>query len=179
MPDYSKAKIYRLVCNITGKQYIGSTCLNLGQRKAKHIYDAKQCKKYVRSKDIINGGDFSIILIEKFPCQNIEELKQRERHFIETMECVNKAVPLRTKKEYYFDNKDKFVEQKKHYYQQNADEIKKRSREYRQENKETISQQRNTKLQCQCGGRYTVANKSAHLKTRLHQDYLNRNKDAP
>eukprot|EP01035_Chromulina_nebulosa_P002536 gene2536-3427_t len=34
MPDYSKAKIYRIVGN--DKTYIGSTCSSLTQRLAEH-----------------------------------------------------------------------------------------------------------------------------------------------
>eukprot|EP01035_Chromulina_nebulosa_P045122 gene45122-61124_t len=34
MPDYSKAKIYRIVGN--GLTYIGSTCCGLRQRLAEH-----------------------------------------------------------------------------------------------------------------------------------------------
>ena len=33
---YKNGKIYRIVCNITGEQYIGSTCKTLKQRLQQH-----------------------------------------------------------------------------------------------------------------------------------------------
>ena len=36
MPDYSKGKIYKIVCNVTGLVYVGSTCEpTLARRLAK------------------------------------------------------------------------------------------------------------------------------------------------
>ncbi len=51
MPDYSKGKIYKIVCNTTGLVYIGSTCEpTLARRLAGHrgAYNAflkGKCKK--------------------------------------------------------------------------------------------------------------------------------------
>ena len=36
MVNYQNAKIYRIVCNVTGKQYIGSTVSNLSTRLSQH-----------------------------------------------------------------------------------------------------------------------------------------------
>ena len=45
MPDYNLAKIYKIVCNITGQQYIGSTCEPaLARRLAGHVRSFKQFK---------------------------------------------------------------------------------------------------------------------------------------
>jgi hypothetical protein len=35
---YENGKIYQLVCNITGKKYIGSTVLSLSSRLSTHIF---------------------------------------------------------------------------------------------------------------------------------------------
>ena len=40
--DYKNGKIYRLVCNTTGKQYIGSTCSTLCKRLYEHKHKYKQ-----------------------------------------------------------------------------------------------------------------------------------------
>ena len=46
MPDYSKGKIYRIVCNTTGKVYIGSTSQDyLSQRLRKHVEEYKKTKR--------------------------------------------------------------------------------------------------------------------------------------
>jgi hypothetical protein len=66
MPDYQKSKIYRLVCNITGKQYIGSTVSTLSKRKGQHKDKFKSWKEgkyhYVSSFEVIENNDFDIVL---------------------------------------------------------------------------------------------------------------------
>jgi predicted GIY-YIG superfamily endonuclease len=43
--DYSRGKIYKIVCNITNKIYIGSTCEpTLARRLAWHVQDFKKWK---------------------------------------------------------------------------------------------------------------------------------------
>ncbi len=43
MPDYKLGKIYKIVCNITGKVYYGSTCEpTLARRLAKHAGNYKR-----------------------------------------------------------------------------------------------------------------------------------------
>eukprot|EP00952_Eustigmatos_sp_NYUAD-ZCMA_P009908 40808-Eustigmatos_ZCMA.PRE.1 len=59
---------------------------------------------YVTSYKVIESGDYDIVLIEDFPCDNKEQLHARERHYIETLECVNKVIPNRTSAEYYQAN---------------------------------------------------------------------------
>jgi len=39
MPDYSNSKIYKIICNITGFVYIGSTLQTLIQRLQDHKRD--------------------------------------------------------------------------------------------------------------------------------------------
>jgi hypothetical protein len=63
---YLKGKIYKVVCNITGEIYIGSTVLRLSQR----LYVHKNCNQQTRCVEIIKRGDFDIVLIEEFPCEN-------------------------------------------------------------------------------------------------------------
>ena len=96
MPDYNNGKIYRIVCDITGETYYGSTTYKyLSSRLAKHR-STTTCK----SKQIIERGNYSIVLVEEYPCENKEQLNKRERYYIENNECVNKYIPTRTKSEY-------------------------------------------------------------------------------
>ena len=107
---YSLGKVYELVCNKTGKKYIGSTCEELlSQRLANHRNNFKRYKndkkqKYTTSYIILEGNDYYINLLEKVNATCKDELLARERHYINTIECVNKQKPLRTGKEYYKDN---------------------------------------------------------------------------
>ena len=135
MPDYQNSKIYRIVCNITGKQYIGSTRQSLSKRLAKHRCDFKRgiC---ITSREIIENGNYDIILVENYSCNNKDELHKRERYFIEILDCVNKVIPGRTMKEYRQDNKDIINEKKKQYYENNKEHFK----QYYENNKDVLNE---------------------------------------
>ncbi len=166
MPDYKKGKIYKIVCNITSKIYIGSTTQTLSVRLAEHRRKYKLFKEgktnNVTSYQIIEQGEFDIVLIENCFCESKEELHRRERFFIESLECVNKNVPTRTKHEYYKENKDDIKEKIKDYYEtnkahileikkqyhlKNKKDVNEKHRQYHQANRETIlERQRQRKL---------------------------------
>jgi hypothetical protein len=204
MPDYSKGKIYRITCNITGLNYIGSTCEpTLAKRLVKHVIDFKRWKNgnycFVTSFKILENGNYEIVLIENYPCNSRDELHSRERHFIETLNCVNKCIPTRTQqeyreenkdkiKQYYENNKDKIREQDKQYYQDNKDKIREKSKQYRDDNKDKIREkekqyrennkdkikERRSKLyHCQCGQIFCIHDKARHERRKYHQDFIN------
>ena len=144
MPNYQNGKIYKLVCNITNKIYYGSTTLKLYKRKVDHVSKYKRFleKKthYVTSFEIIQGGDFDIVLIENIKCEDKSQLHEREKFYIKNNECVNKNIPGRTVNEYYQDNKVLIHEQKKEYYEDNKEVIKEQIKEYRENNKDAIKE---------------------------------------
>lgn len=91
MVNYTNSKIYKIVCNITGECYIGSTTQSLEQRLNSHKHSTNTCK----SKQIIDRGDYKIVLIEELEnCVCIEELHDRERYYIDNNCCINKKKPL-------------------------------------------------------------------------------------
>jgi hypothetical protein len=94
MPDYSNAKIYRIVCEETGEVYIGSTTSPLNLRYNNHKCEAYMENKFCVSRQIIHRGKHRIELIEEYPCENKQQLLWRERHFIDQTECINKIVPI-------------------------------------------------------------------------------------
>jgi len=153
MPDYQLGKIYKVVNDVNGMVYIGSTAQStLAKRMTCHrsrhkINDYKTYEKWG------NIQDCKIVLIEKFPCESKDELCARERYYIETTCCVNKEIPGQTDKEYRENNKDN---------------KKKYDEEYREINKNKIYE----KFNCDCGGRYMRNNKTTHSKTKKHQRYL-------
>ena len=145
--DYSKTKIYKIVCNdVTIKDsYVGSTT-NFTNRKRHHKsactkesnvgYNIK-VYKFIRD----NGcwANWSMILIEEYPCENELEKLKRERFWIEALQStLNCVIPTRTDKEYRNDNKDKINSRMKEYYLNNKDSIIKRNTEYREVNKDAI-----------------------------------------
>jgi hypothetical protein len=152
---YQFGKIYKIICNKTGLIYIGCTCKQLSQRLANHKNTYKQYlknnKNYITSYKVIENEDCSIILLENYPCENKEQLNARERFYIETIECVNKNIPIRTnneyleyQKQYYDNNKDMILEQKKQYYYNNKDIILEQNKQYYDNNKDMILEQKKT-----------------------------------
>ncbi len=144
MPDYSKGKVYKLVSNQTDKVYIGSTIQPLAKRKGCHIATYKGYQegkfKYVTSFEIIKYGDCDIVLLENVNCESKDQLHARERHYIESMDCVNKIIPTRTIKEYIADNAEKLKEIQKQYYAKNAEKFKEILKRYRANNADKIKE---------------------------------------
>jgi hypothetical protein len=105
MDRYSKAKIYKIVDNTSRKVYVGSTCEDtLAKRLSKHVDSYKRHLKgnynNVTSFQILSNENYDIILIENYPCNNKDELRARERYWIENTDfCVNKNIPTRTREE--------------------------------------------------------------------------------
>lgn len=57
-------------------------------------------------------------------------------------------------------------------YFENREVILAKNKTYKETHKEEIQQKHSTKLTCSCGGSYTYANKTNHMKTKKHQDYI-------
>jgi hypothetical protein len=147
MVNYENSKIYKIVCNVTGLCYIGSTTLKLSQRLSKHKNNYKRYKNgkchNVTSFKVLENDDYDIILLEKVQnCTSKEELYARERYYIENNDCVNRCIVGRTQKEYYEDNKEK------------------------------IQAYKSEKHLCPCGGCYTTDHISHHMKTVKHKKYV-------
>ena len=164
---YENGRIYRIVCNASGKQYIGSTTQPLSKRLSKHKADFMKWKngkhRYMKSFDIVENGDYEIVLIEDYPCKSKNELERRERYYIETMECVNRNRPAQTREER--------LEHMKQYYEENKDKINEQMKQYYRENKEKINEKQSQKHDCECGVAYTQSNRARHLKSKKHQEW--------
>tara|TARA_R110000868_G_scaffold24856_1_gene97469 strand:+ start:296 stop:910 length:615 start_codon:yes stop_codon:yes gene_type:complete len=143
MPDYQKAKIYKIVDPNEEMIYVGSTCQSLSQRMAGHRSDYKKLNNYCSSHDIFDKygvENCKILLIENYSCNSKEELIKKEGEYIRQLNCVNKVIPGRTEKEWHEDNKDKIKENYKQYYQDNKDKITENHKQYYQDNKDKITE---------------------------------------
>jgi hypothetical protein len=170
MVNYQLGKIYRIVCNTTGLVYVGSTCeptlakrLQAHKSHYKHFLKNNETHLHLSSYRILENDNYEIILIEKCPCDSKDELHQRERFYIESMDCVNKNVPGRTKeddiayrrenkeiikergKKYYDEQREIILEKKKEYAEINKERIKEYQVKYREENKEALKDFRKKK----------------------------------
>ena len=159
MPNYQNGKVYRIVCNITGEQYIGSTCQNLSSRLAQHIYEFNN-DKGTSSKPIIARGNYSIILIESFPCNNKDELMMRERYYQETMDCVNiikRAIRTQEERDNYRLEPTR------------SEYLKAHGEKYRAEHKDYFDaknkEYNGVKYTCDCGDTLNWNKKARHEKT--------------
>ena len=168
MPNYQNGKIYKLV-SPGGLTYIGSTCQSLAVRKAGHKGSFKANKRTTSEKLFEEDQDnVDIVLIEKYPCKDKEELHRRERYWVEQTVCVNKCIPGRTSKEFYQDHKEERKEYYEKYRKDNKDILLKKDREYYSINKDIIAVKHSTKVMCDCGLFYTIGHKSRHMKTAKH-----------
>lgn len=143
--DYTKNVIYKIVCNdmTVNDLYIGSTT-NFIKRKGQHRrncnnenYSHYNYKIYQIIRN--NGGweNWSMIEIEKFPCNNSNESRLRERYYLELLQAsMNVVKPTRTIQEYKAENKDKMREYKQLYYLNNKKKILLNQKKYNEENKE-------------------------------------------
>ena len=168
--NYERGKIYKIVCNITGKQYVGSTTEpSLARRLAGHKghYNSylKGKRDYITSFEILKNGNYFIELICNASCNSRDELSAVEGTYIRELKCINKNITGRTIKQYRDDNVDRI----KQYRDDNVDKHKQLGKQYRKDNTDKLKQKNN----CLCGGRYTHTNKSVHLKSIKHLKYLN------
>ncbi len=169
-------KIYKLVSNVTGDVYYGSTISSLKQRLTDHKAHYKRYLngkyRYVTSFKILETGDYDIHLVENYRCLNRKQLEKIEGIYIKYNDCINRCVVGRTPKEthkaYYEKNKDKKLKYQKEYDKKNKDKLKEYQKEYRVNNKDKI----NKKFDCECGSKYIQRNKSRHMKCIKHQKYL-------
>jgi hypothetical protein len=145
MPDYQLGKIYRIVCNTTGLTYYGSTCEpTLARRLAGHVGQRKQwlngkIKTKCTSIQVLENDNYTIVLAELYSCNNIMELHQRERFFIENYDCVNIQKPTRTHTEYNIEHKEHIAKLHSNNYQKNREVRLLQSAENREKNKESLS----------------------------------------
>jgi len=188
---YRRGKIYKIWSPSTDDIYIGSTCEpTLARRMAGHRSNFKDFKrgKYCNNSSflIIENGDARIELIESFPCDSKDELHAREAHYIRTLECVNKRIPGRKKKQYRQDkaeylrkyekqyresNKEYIAAWKKEWAKSNGESLATNSRKFYHANKEKILERMSEKHDCYCGGKYTRSAKKRHERSKKHQDW--------
>jgi len=127
MPNYQNGMIYKLVNDENDDIYIGSTTQPLSKRfgdhKRHYKYYLNGKKNFITSFNIVKYPSCKIILIEKYHCNCRYELEARERHYIETLKCVNTAIPTRSKIEYRKINKDKLKQKENQRYHKNKNKI--------------------------------------------------------
>ena len=150
--DYSKTVMYKFVCNDLNVTdvYAGHTT-QFVKRKNSHKFSCTNANSPLYDLKIYqiiraNGGwaDWSMIEIEKYPCNDGNEARFRERYWFEQLGAkMNTQVPNQSHDDYL------------------------------QVNKEAISDKAKVAFQCQCGSICRIRDKLQHNKTFKHINFTN------
>ena len=135
---YNHGKIYR-VCDIGyTKFYYGRTVQSLslrmgGHRKAYTKYKKDATTTYVSIYDLFDEfgvANCKIELVETYPCQSSQELREREGYYIQINTCVNKRVAGRSSREctdaWVAEHMEQVIEYRKKYNAENKDKARER-----------------------------------------------------
>jgi len=193
--DYSKGKIYKLVSDVNDEFYIGSTATSLAKRKYWHKTKGRQMPGVKAIFDEIGWDEMKIILVEEWPCENNDQLRQRERYWFDALKpTMNIRRPWVTEEERKETNrklareryqrpevKQRQRERMHEWYENNKEryqrpEVKQRQREYEQrpEVKQRKREYNNRpdqvqQIQCPCGSTVQQRCLQRHERSRKHQ----------
>lgn len=178
MVNYKNGKIYKIISSNTEDIYIGSTTLALSKRLSKH----KSCikaGKYISSKLVIDHGNYRIILVEDCPCDNKEQLIQREQYYLDLYKdiCVNNKNAftdhISYMKDYYQLNKEILSTKRKNYYEYNRDSLNAKNKIYYQCNKKAIEDKHKQKIHCDhCDKQVRTDSLRKHKKSEYCKNYV-------
>jgi hypothetical protein len=177
MPNYNNIVIYKIVCkdlSVTNV-YVGSTT-NFRQRKFEHksrINNKSPEKIYETIGE--NGGwdNWEMIEIEKYPCNDSNEARARERFHYEQLNAnLNTYNPSMSNEERrkIDKNRNKNIERCHNWYETNKGAAKEYAKEYRQ-----------LMFECPCGVTTQLSHKRDHEKTKKHlvkMETINKNNDS-
>lgn len=198
--DYAKTCIYKLVHfdDLNDDNIYVGYCTNIVKRRDRHKssccnpnskhYNLK-VYQFIRE----NGGwdQWQMILVEKYPCNIVDEAIARERYWKRELNAtLNTQEPGRTDKEYREDNKEEIAEKnkewrennkeeiaekKKYHYLTNREEIIKKNKEYRENKKDIINEKAKEKITCECGIIVRKSDIARHRKSIKHQQWVKNN----
>lgn len=126
---------------------------------------------------------FNIELMEHYPCESQEELQKRGGEMIKQLGALNQKAVGRSneekkqlQKDYARDNKDKRNQQRNERRKENPEktreEYKKYGAQYRERHPEKIKAWQTTKVECECGGKYTLSHKAEDLNSKKRLKYF-------
>lgn len=169
--DYSNTIMYKLVCNDLNVPYtyVGHST-NFTKRKCHHKSNCNNqnqlhynLKVYKTIRE--NGGwnNWSMISIEKFPCNDLNEATKRERELYELLNAdLNMINPNRN-----------HTDSCKNYYETNKEIIANKRKIKYEKNKEIIAEKTKEKITCECGSIIRKTDLSTHKKSIKHQNFIN------
>ena len=172
-------KIYCIKNCIDDDKYIGSTTDDLSQRLIKHKWEAKRCphiKLYQKFNEV--GFDkFSIDLLEEFPFDDKQQLRNREGEYIRQLGTLNTQIAGRTQKErsreHVEKNRDHVNQLRRDRRAQNHEAAIEKDKEYYYKYADRI----NEPTVCECGRTVSRQHIAHHKKTKVHIQIMNQQTD--
>jgi len=145
--DYQNGKIYKIYNTVNHDIYIGSTSRQLCERMRDHRSNYKYKDKFknlfnvklYKAMEEYGVENFYIELIEKCPCNDIDELRKKEGEYIRLLKpSLNKQIAGRTKNEYREDNRETLLQAKKEWYENNKERHSENMKKWQGNNKEYV-----------------------------------------
>lgn len=160
--NYNRSKIYMIFCEDEGVDefYIGSSA-NLKDRIKKHKFacDDINCnnynlKLYVYIRENFGFYNFTVKTLERYPCKNNLQLRQREQKWIDELKPTLNSLRA------YLSPELRIIEKSK------IDKV------YKLKNKSILNEKANEVINCDhCDKTYTKRNKATHQKTKYCINY--------
>ena len=191
--NYQNTIIYKLVCNDLNVDnvYVGHTTNFINRKRShKERCTAPNSKKYhykvykmIRENE--GWNNWSMIEIEKYPCNDKNEACARERYWYELLNAnMNSRCPTLnvenrkekskiSRKRNYEANREAILQKAHEYAASHKEQIKENKKIYRKNNIEKIKARKSMVCICEiCNKEYTHNHKSRHEKTKFHLKVL-------
>ena len=175
--NYANCIIYHFICKDASivDTYVGHTT-NFVERKGAHkticsseMNKLHQLKIYQNIR--ANGGwtNWEMMPLEEFPCENKTQARIREQYWIDKLQAqmnTNRAFQTEEQK------KEQIQEYIKLYRNEHQTEIKKYDKQYYDEHRDKKQIYARQKITCACGIIHTQSNKTIHLRSEKHMEYI-------
>ena len=183
--DYSNTIMYKIVCDDLNVKdcYVGHTT-DMTKRKYAHKSSCNNEKNKAYNYKIYknireNGGwdNWTMLLVEKFPCKDKYEACKRERELYEELGAKmnsfrpyitqeeTKALKQQIDKQYREEHKEELKQNHKLYREEHKEDKKQYDKLYREERKEKIAEKKKEKIECEfCSKLLQKYNMSRHHK---------------
>ena len=162
MVNYALGKVYKLVNNVNSLIFIGSTISVLSRRRYYHTQRLLPGVKQLY--DEIGWDKMQIVLIEDWPCESSEQLKQRERHWYDLLKPdLNRARPLTAE-----EKKEKASKYGAEYRSDPLNKVKAANYQKSPRGKAKHAPRRSMKVLCCCGCEINSSSKYTHRQSKKH-----------
>jgi hypothetical protein len=175
--------IYRIFHNDSDIQYVGMTMKSLYERWQRHVSEHKSTggKCSIHHHMLEHGIEsFQIVELKKYNVIDEKHLKVYETLWINKLKCVNRNVSfspitnVQRVRVWTKLNKETSRAQRKQYRETNKEMFQMKNKDYYASNKDVINDKRkNERYLCDCGSELRKSDKSEHLKSVKHNNWIN------